>query len=55
MPLCARRLQPYEGRRVKGKAAVVISRVEVIVEGDRFLRRTGRGKFSKRGSPIFQT
>ncbi len=46
---------PYEGRRVKGKAAVVISRGEVIVEGDTFLGRKGRGKFIKRGSPILQT
>ncbi len=46
---------PDEGRRVKGKSAVVISRGEVIVEGDTFLGRKGRGKFIKRGSPILQT
>jgi len=46
---------PYEGRKVKGKATVVLSRGEVIVEGDRFLGRKGRGKFLKRGSPLFQT
>ncbi|MBA2370436.1 MAG: amidohydrolase family protein, partial [Chloroflexi bacterium] len=46
---------PYEGRKVKGKAEVVMSRGEVIVEGDRFLGRKGRGRFLKRGSPILQT
>jgi dihydropyrimidinase len=46
---------PYEGRRVKGKAAVVLSRGEVIVEKDKFLGKKGRGKFIKRGSPLFQT
>jgi dihydropyrimidinase len=46
---------PYEGRKVKGKAAVVVSRGEVIVEKDRFLGKKGRGRFLKRGSPILQT
>jgi dihydropyrimidinase len=46
---------PYEGRRVKGKAAVVLSRGEVIVEKDTFLGNKGRGKFIKRGSPLLQT
>lgn len=46
---------PYEGRRVKGKADVVLSRGEVIIEGDRFLGKKGRGQFIKRGSPILQT
>jgi dihydropyrimidinase len=46
---------PYEGRRVKGKAAVVLSRGEVIVEGGTFHGKKGRGKFLKRGSPILQT
>jgi dihydropyrimidinase len=46
---------PYEGRKVKGKAAVVLSRGEVIVEKDKFLGKKGRGKFIKRGSPILQT
>ncbi|MEX2046486.1 MAG: dihydropyrimidinase [Chloroflexota bacterium] len=46
---------PYEGRKVKGKPAVVMSRGEVIVEKDKFLGRKGRGRFIKRGSPIFQT
>jgi len=46
---------PYEGRRVKGKAAVVLSRGEVIVEKDKFVGKKGRGKFIKRGSAILQT
>jgi dihydropyrimidinase len=46
---------PYEGRKVKGKPAVVMSRGEVIVEKDKFLGRKGRGRFIKRGSPILQT
>jgi dihydropyrimidinase len=46
---------PFEGRRVRGKADVVLSRGEVIVEGDKFLGKKGRGRFLKRGSPILQT
>jgi dihydropyrimidinase len=46
---------PYEGRRVKGKATTVLSRGEVIVDKDKFLGRKGRGKFVKRGSPLLQT
>ena len=46
---------PYEGRKVKGKADVVLSRGEVIVEKDAFIGKRGRGKFLKRGSPILQT
>jgi dihydropyrimidinase len=46
---------PFEGRRVKGKAAVVLSRGEVIVEKDKFIGKKGRGKFIKRGSPLLQT
>jgi len=46
---------PYEGRKVKGKAVTVLSRGEVIVEKDRFIGKKGRGKFIKRGSPVFQT
>ena len=44
------RYNPYEGRRVKGKALVVLSRGEVVVEKDKFLGKKGRGKFIKRGS-----
>jgi dihydropyrimidinase len=46
---------PYEGRKVKGKPVVVMSRGEVIVEKDKFSGRKGRGRFIKRGSPILQT
>jgi dihydropyrimidinase len=46
---------PYEGRKVKGKAAVVLSRGEVIVQKDKFVGKKGRGRFVKRGSPILQT
>ncbi len=46
---------PYEGRKVKGKPTVVLSRGEVIVEKDTFLGHKGRGRFIKRGSPILQT
>jgi len=46
---------PYEGRKVKGKAVTVLSRGEVIVEKDRFVGTKGRGKFIKRGSPVFQS
>jgi dihydropyrimidinase len=46
---------PYEGRRVKGKATTVLSRGEVIVDKDKFMGRKGRGKFVKRGSPLLQT
>jgi len=46
---------PYEGRKVKGKPVVVMSRGEVIVEKDKFLGKKGRGRFIKRGSPILQT
>ncbi len=40
---------------MKGKAAVVLSRGEVIVEKDKFTGRNGRGKFIKRGSALLQT
>jgi dihydropyrimidinase len=46
---------PYEGKRVTGKADVVLSRGEVIVEKDEFTGKKGRGQFLKRGSPILQT
>lgn len=46
---------PYEGRRVRGKADVVLSRGEVIIEKDKFVGKKGRGRFLKRGSPILQT
>src|SRR5437762_7771711 len=46
---------PYEGRRVKGRAATVLSRGEVIVTGGKFVGKKGRGRFLKRGSPLLQT
>ena len=46
---------PYEGRKVKGKATTVLSRGEVIVDRDKFVGKKGRGRFIKRGSPILQT
>ncbi len=46
---------PYEGRTVRGKATVVLSRGEVIVERGRFTGEKGRGRFIRRGSPLLQT
>jgi len=46
---------PYEGRTVTGKPTTVLSRGEVIVADEKFLGNKGRGKFLKRGSPLFQT
>lgn len=40
---------PYEGRIVKGAPALVFSRGELIVDGERWLGRRGRGQFLKRG------
>ncbi len=39
---------PYEGRRVKGGADVVLSRGKVVVEGGRYVGRKGEGRFIKR-------
>ncbi|MCL5046908.1 MAG: dihydropyrimidinase [Actinobacteria bacterium] len=41
---------PYEGREVTGAPTHVLSRGEVIVEGDQFLGRPGRGQYLKRGT-----
>ena len=38
---------PYEGRTVQGKIMKVLSRGELIVDGDRWLGRAGRGQFVK--------
>jgi len=38
----------YEGRAVKGKSEIVLSRGKVIVEGDKFLGREGDGRFMRR-------
>ena len=40
----------FEGFRVKGNARMVLSRGEVIVDGDRHLGRAGRGQFLKRAA-----
>ena len=39
----------WEGVTVAGKAETVISRGQVIIEGDRYLGRKGHGQFLKRG------
>jgi len=38
----------FEGFQVKGNARTVLSRGEVVVDGGKFLGRTGRGSFLKR-------
>nr|HEV7953240.1 amidohydrolase family protein [Candidatus Acidoferrales bacterium] len=38
----------FEGFNVRGNARTVLSRGEIIVDGGKFLGRTGRGKFLKR-------
>ena len=45
---------PYEGRRVKGGPAAVLSRGEVIVQDGVFIARAGRGRYVKRlpGPPL---
>jgi dihydropyrimidinase len=45
---------PYEGRKVKGAPAVVLSRGDVIVDHGEFKGRKGRGEFVKRqaGRPL---
>ena len=45
---------PYEGRKVKGAPAVVLSRGDVIVDHGEFKGRPGRGQFVKRqpGRPL---
>ena len=40
---------PYEGRPVKGAPSAVISSGEVIIDGDRFVGKKGRGRFLRRG------
>jgi dihydropyrimidinase len=40
----------FEGFRVKGNTRMVLSRGEVIVDGDRHLGRAGRGQFLKRAA-----
>jgi dihydropyrimidinase len=45
---------PYEGRRVTGGPAMVLSRGEVIVDDGKFVGKKGRGRFVKRdpGAPL---
>jgi dihydropyrimidinase len=45
---------PYEGRKVVGGAAAVLSRGDVIVQDGKFVGKKGRGKFVKRdpGAPL---
>jgi dihydropyrimidinase len=45
---------PYEGRKVKGGPAIVLSRGEVIVDHGQFKGKKGRGQFVKRqpGRPL---
>jgi len=38
----------FEGKTVKGNAEVVLSRGEVIIQGNKFLGKAGRGNFIKR-------
>ncbi len=38
----------FEGFRVKGAARTVMSRGEVVIDGERFVGRAGRGRFLKR-------
>ena len=38
---------PYDGLEVQGKIVKVLSRGDLIVDGDRWLGRTGRGRFVK--------
>ena len=40
----------YEGRKVNGNAETVISRGEIIIKDNKFLGKTGRGNYIKRGT-----
>jgi dihydropyrimidinase len=44
---------PYEGMPLRGYPVMTISRGEVIVEDGRFVGEKGRGRFLKRGLPVF--
>jgi dihydropyrimidinase len=41
----------YEGKKVQGNAELVLSRGEIIIKGNKFTGRTGRGQYIKRGLP----
>jgi dihydropyrimidinase len=43
---------PFEGLEVQGKIVKVLSRGDVVVDGDRWLGRAGRGQFVKCGLPF---
>jgi len=45
---------PYEGRKIKGAPAMVLSRGEVIVDHGKWQGKAGRGQFVKRqaGRPL---
>jgi dihydropyrimidinase len=43
---------PYEGTRVKGAPAIVISRGSVIIEDGSFVGKKGAGRFLKRGPSL---
>jgi dihydropyrimidinase len=40
----------FEGRSVTGRVKKVFARGELIVDGERWLGRDGRGEFLRRGS-----
>jgi len=40
----------FEGREVTGRVSKVFSRGELIVDGDKWLGRTGRGRFQRRSA-----
>lgn len=46
---------PYEGKTITGKAATVLSRGEVIVDGGEYLGRAGRGQFLPRATSQYLT
>ncbi|MBD2101842.1 dihydropyrimidinase [Leptolyngbya sp. FACHB-261] len=40
---------PYEGREVQGVPTQVLSRGQLVIDGDQFVGSAGRGSFTKRG------
>jgi dihydropyrimidinase len=45
----------WEGMTVTGKSSTVISRGQVIIDGDKYTGRKGHGKFQKRGLSQYLT
>jgi dihydropyrimidinase len=43
---------PYEGTTVQGAPATVICNGQVVIDGDRFVGRTGAGRFLRRGPSL---